>query len=300
MFRVLKYIGIAVGAVILLLIVCVAGLYAWTSREVSKSVPVPAHGFTAPTDSASIARGEHVTRALAKCGDCHGADFGGDTLIDDPAFGTVYAPNLTRGQGGVMAAYSDAELEAAIRHGIRRNGQRLMIMPSQEFQLLSDEDLGAVIAYIRSQPPVDRAPLTNRLGPIARGLYAGGVFPLFPAKIVTHGTEMVPSVAVDSTVAYGKYLADMGCAGCHGVGYGGGPIPGGPPEWPKPANLTPEGIGHYTQDDFVKALRTGVRPNGVAINEFMPIQATKLMTDTEIVAVYKYLKTVPSKAFGTR
>jgi hypothetical protein len=84
------------------------------------------------------------------------------------------------------------------------------------------------------------------------------------------------------------------------VTYGGGAIPGGPPDWPAPANLTPTGIGHYTQDGFVSALRTGKRPDGTEINPFMPINATKLMTDVEIVAVYKYLQTLPPKPFGAR
>ena len=300
MRRILKYAGVLAGAIALLAIVGVAGLYAWTSNELAAKSPLPGHAFTAPTDSASVVRGEHVVRAIGKCGDCHGQDLGGDTLLDDPAMGLIYSPNLTRGAGGIGGTYTDAQWEAAIRHGLAADGRRLVVMPSNEYQFLSDEDLGTIIAYLRTVPAVDRTGPTQRVGPLARALYAGGVFPMFPAKAVTHGDEVVAAVAIDSTVTYGKYLGDVGCSGCHGVTYGGGAIPGGPPDWPQPATLTPTGIGHYTQEGFITALRTGKRPDGTEINPFMPIAATRQMTDVEIVAVYKYLRTLPARPFGSR
>ena len=300
MKRIVRYVGTAIGAVLLLLVFSVAGLYAWSGSEIASRGPVPEHAFRAPTDSASIVRGEHVTKALAKCGDCHGADYGGGVVIDDPAMGLIYAPNLTKAPGGAAAAYSDAAFEVAIRHGIAIDGRRLMIMPAQEYQFLSDEDLGTIIAYLRSVPAVARARPETKVGPVARALYAAGVFPLFPSKLVTHSDGVVATVPVDSTVEYGKYLGDVGCSGCHGVTYGGGAIPGGPPDWPKPANLTPTGIGHYTYEGFHRALHEGVRPDGSAIDPFMPVHATKLMTDVETVAMWKYLRTLEPRAFGSR
>lgn len=300
MSKILRYVGIAAGALVLLLVVGVAGLYAWTGSQLSAKRTVATHAFTAPTDSASIASGEHLVRAIGKCGDCHGPDLGGDTLINDPAMGFIFAPNLTRGQGGIGASYTDEQWERAIRHGLAADGRRLIVMPSNEYQFFSDEDLGRVVAYLKSVPAVDRERPPARVGPMARMLFAAGVFPMFPANAVTHLDGVVPAVAVDSTVEYGKYLADIGCSGCHGATYGGGAIPGGPPDWPPPANLTPTGIGHYSQATFANALRNGVRPDGSAINPFMPIGATKLMTDLEIAAVYKYLQQLPPKPFGAR
>jgi mono/diheme cytochrome c family protein len=191
MRRILKYAGVLAGAIALLAIVGVAGLYAWTSNELAAKSPLPGHAFTAPTDSASVVRGEHVVRAIGKCGDCHGQDLGGDTLLDDPAMGLIYSPNLTRGAGGIGGTYTDAQWEAAIRHGLAADGRRLVVMPSNEYQFLSDEDLGTIIAYLRTVPAVDRTGPTQRVGPLARALYAGGVFPMFPAKAVTHGDEVV-------------------------------------------------------------------------------------------------------------
>jgi mono/diheme cytochrome c family protein len=300
MRRLLKFLGVSIGALVALLVVAVAGLYAWTSRELRVTVASPAHGFAAAAGPASVARGEHVLRSLAKCNDCHAADLGGEVLVDDPAFARLIAPNLTTGRGGVIAGYSDAELEAAIRHGVARDGRRLMIMPSDEYQHLSDEDLGALIAYLRSVPATDRALAPSRIGPVARALYAAGKLPLFPHEAVTHGSEAVAAVAADTTVAYGQYLGAVGCAGCHGAGFGGGKIPGAPPEFPPVANLTPTGIGHYSFADFDKALKEGLRPDGTKLHPMMPIHATKLMTPLEVTAVWNYLRSLPPREYGTR
>jgi mono/diheme cytochrome c family protein len=300
MNRIVKYTAGAAAIAVALAVVGVAGLYAWTSSELKVMRPLPEHGFTAPTDSAAVARGEHVVRALAKCVDCHTPDLGGGTMVDDPAIGRITTPNLTVGRGGILAAYTDTELERAIRHGIARDGRRLMIMPAMDYQYLSDDDLGAIIAYLRTVAPVDREPATIKVGPVARALYVAGKMPWFPGDVVMHREESIPSVAIDSTVEYGKYLGDVGCAGCHGVNYAGGTIHGAPPDWPQSANITPGGISHYTFADFQKALREGVRPDGSALNPVMPIPATKLMTEIEMVALWKYLRSLPPQEFGVR
>jgi mono/diheme cytochrome c family protein len=298
--KVLKVLGFIVGAVILIVVLAAGGVYWKGGSELKRIVALPTHTFTAPTDSASIARGEHFVRAIGKCGDCHGADFGGFAVLEDSTMGLVYAANLTRGQGGIPADFNDNDWERAIRHGLAKDGRRLLLMPSQEFQHISDEDLGTVIAYLKSVPPVDkeRRPHIVRFLPRALGL--AGILPLYPYELVAHGEEVVATVPVDTTVAYGGYLAEIGCAGCHGFGFGGGPIPGGPPDWPPPANLTTTGIGHYTYEGFANALRTGKRPDGSAINPFMPIGATARMTDTEIKATWNYLRSLPPKEYGSR
>lgn len=300
MKKILKILGMTLGALVLLVGLGVAGLYAWTGAAIGKRTTPDTHEFRAPRDSASVARGEHVLRALAKCSDCHTEDLGGGTMIDDPAFGTIATANLTSGKGGIGATYTDADWERSIRHGKAPDGRRLLIMPSHDYQHLSDEDLGALVAYLRSLPPVDRERVPTRVGPVARALYAAGQMPLFPADLITHGLAPVPAVPIDSTVAYGKYIGDVGCAGCHGAGYGGGKIPGTPPDFPPTANLTPTGIGHYTFEQFASVLRTGTRPDGTQLHPMMPIAATKLMTDVEMAAVWKYLQTLPPKPFGTR
>lgn len=277
-----------------------AGVYLWSNAELNATVPSPTHAFSAPTDSASIARGEHVTKALAKCADCHGEDYGGRTLVDNLPIGRLSGPNLTRGRGGVTASMSDADWERAIRHGVAVDGRRLVLMPSHEYQLMSDEDVGLVIAYLRSVAPVDREMPPTRIGPLARALFAAGKMPLLPANAVTHGSEVVASVAADSTVEYGAYLAKGGCSGCHAQNFSGGPIDGAPPDWPQASNITPTGLAAYDYAAFVKVLSDGTRPDGTTLHPVMPVQATKLMTPVEMTAIWKYLQTVPAAETGTR
>jgi len=300
MRTVLKYFGVALGVVLTLALVGVAGLYAWSNGQLKSTVPIVEHDIVVPTDDASISRGEHLSRSLAKCVDCHGEDMGGFTLVDNGPIGRIAGPNLTPGRGGILEGYDDEALERAIRHGIARDGRRLLIMPAMDYQYLSDEDTGAIIAYLRTLTPVDRESVPIRIGPLARALHAAGQMPLFPYDAVTHRDRSVPPVPVDSTAAYGKYIGDVGCAGCHDQSYSGGKIPGAPPDWPVAANISRGGIGHYSFADFDRALREGVRPDGSQINPAMPIPATKLMTDLEMVAVWKYLQSLPPKQFGER
>ncbi len=300
MKKILKYLAVTLGVVFLLAGAGVAGLYAWTNKELKVTLEDPTHAFVAPSDSASIARGEHVTKALAKCADCHGADYGGLVMLDDAPIGRLVAPNITNGRGSVVANWTDADYERAIRHGVAKDGRRLIIMPSHEYQLLSDEDVGVIIAYLKTVAPVDRENPTISLGPVARGLYAAGKMPWFPALSVTHRSEVVASVVPDSTAAYGRYLASGGCSGCHGANYSGGPIAGAPPEWPAAANITPTGLAMYDYPAFVKALTEGVRPDGSTLHPIMPVQATKLMTPLEMTALWKYLQTVSPAETGSR
>lgn len=165
---------------------------------------------------------------------------------------------------------------------MRPNGDGLLFIPSVEFQWLSDEDLAALIAYLKSVPPVDRESTPNKVGPIARAPYLKGDLLLVPAEQVNH--EQHPAaVPMSVSVEYGRSLANVGgCVGCHGPGLSGGTIPGTPPDWTPATNLTPAGIGHYTEEDFFRALREGKRPGNVPIDTLMPVRATKQMTDDEV------------------
>lgn len=296
--KILRYTVRGLVALVGVAVIGVAGLYAWSNSELKTTVADPTHDFVAVTDSLAVARGEHVVKVLAKCVDCHGDDLGGATLLDNFPIGRIAGPNLTPHATGVVAGYSDADWERAIRHGVAKDGRRLLIMPSMEYQFLSDEDVAAAVAYLRTVAPVERAVVTNRIGPLARALFAAGQMPLFPSEMVRHRAEAVSRPAADSTVEYGKYLGDIGCAGCHGQQYQGGKIPGTPPDWPPASNLTPTGIDHYSYEDFRRALTEGQRPGGTEIKPPMPISATKQMTEVEFVALWKYLRTLPPKDFG--
>ena len=300
MKKILRASAWAVGVLVVLVIAAGCTLYFMSQRRLDRKWTVAAHAVTVPTDSLALARGRHMAVAISKCGDCHGADFGGAQFIDEPPVARLYATNLTRGKGGIGATYSDLDWERAIRHAVRPNGDGLLFMPSLEFQWLTDEDLAALIAYLKSVPPVDREATPNRVGPIARALFVKGDLVLVPAEQVNHETHPA-AVPMAVSVEYGRYLANVGgCTGCHGPTLSGGKIPGTPPDWKPAANLTPAGLGHYTEEDFFRALREGMRPGNVPIDTLMPVKATKQMTDDEIRALWMYLQTVPSKPFGGR
>ena len=213
--------------------------------------------------------------------------------------GTIAGPNLTRGKGGVGADYTDMDYVRAIRRGVRRDGRSLIVMPSEVFTHLSQEDLGAVLAFLKQAPPVDREVPKSGFGPIGRALLAAGKMNILVAgKTPRFGAPV--SVPRDTTPAYGKYIADIsGCHGCHGYGLSGGRV-AGPPGLPPASNLTPAGIGNWTEADLTRALREGKRPDGTSLDKFMPWEVFRGMTDAEVHAIWLYLRSVPPKPFGNK
>lgn len=276
-----------------------AGVYALSERALARTYAVPQPQLRPPTGGTAVARGAHLATAVANCVLCHGEDLGGKVYADAGALGVIAGPNLTRGRGGIGAAFTDADWVRAIRHGVRRDGTSLIVMPSETYVHLSDRDLGALVAYLKQLPPVDRTPPPTRFGPLGRVLLASGRLPLLVAP-KTPRVPAVPDVPPDTTAAYGRYLADVGgCRGCHGLGLSGGRV-AGPDSLPRAANLTPAGLGGWTEADFVRAMREGRRPDGSAIDAFMPWPTLGRMTDAELRALWRYLERVPPRPTGTR
>lgn len=232
--------------------------------------------------------------------DCHGQNLAGGPFIDDPAIGRIYAANLTAGNGGI-ADFTDIDWVRAIRHGVGPDNKPLLFMPSQEFYYLSDADLGDLIAYLKSVPPVDGPEPDSSPGPLGRVLFLAGEFPLVPAELIDHDAPRPSAPSPGVTVEYGQYLA-VGCTGCHGTGFSGGPIPGVPPEWPPAANLTPSGeLATWTEVDFITTMRSGVTPDGRELNsDFMPWPTISRLTDDELKALWLFLQQLPAKEAGTR
>jgi mono/diheme cytochrome c family protein len=301
--RVLRWIGIVLGSLLGLVLIAAVALYIVGGGRIGRTYAIPAETIAVPTDQASIERGRHLATAIANCVDCHGENFGGTIFldVDSPPLFRAVAPNLTRGQGGVGDRLSDADFARAIRHGVGPDDKALLVMPAEDYAPMSDADLGALIAYIRSLPPVDSQLPPSEIRPLGQIMLAAGLLPPFSAEVVDHTAtrEVAPPAGV--TPEYGRYLAmTSGCTSCHGMGLSGGPIPGVPPDFPPAKNLTPTGIGSWTDEDFFRALREGKRPDGSAIDPFMPWMATQKMTDDEIKALLAYLRTVPPRPDGMR
>ena len=293
--RILVWTARALGVLVALLVVGVGAVYGVSSSRMARSYPVRAHAIPVSSDSATIARGQRVA-TVRGCTECHGDNMAGHVMIDDPFMGRLVTANLTAGRpGGPLTAEA---FELAVRHGIRSDGHSVLLMPSQEFAHLSDADVGALYSWLRTLPAVTTThPASDiRLG--ARTLSVAGAFELTPARVIAQDAPHQSAPPEGMTPEYGRYLA-ASCTGCHKADFTGGPMPGSPPNAPPVANLTPdqeEGIGAWSEDDFVTALSTGQRPDAGPINaEFMPLKMTKQMTETEKRAIYRYLRTVEAK-----
>jgi mono/diheme cytochrome c family protein len=244
----------------------------------------------------AIARGKHYIQSRAACPECHGADFGGKVIVENPAMGRWIAPNITR--GGVTKNYRAEDWDRIIRHGVLPSGKPA-VMPAADFAAFSDQEVSDIATYVHSLPPVDRVMPKSELGPVYSFLIASGKLPL-SAETIQHSAPHAPrppALAVNTDL--GKHLG-LTCMGCHGPGLSGGAIDGGDPSWPPARNLTfhESGIAKWSLDDFRKALKEGVRPDGSKINPVMPIAYTSKLSPEEVDALYLFLKSVPPRAYG--
>jgi mono/diheme cytochrome c family protein len=274
------------------LIVLIIGIsYPVSAMKLRKRFTVPPTALTIPSDSASIARG-HTMAVLYGCTGCHTGNLAGQVMIDDFPFARLAAVNLTRGKGGIGATYSDADWERAIRHGIRPNGEQLMIMPSKDYNALRDEEIAAVIAYMRSVPPVDTVQPPRKLYPLARVLHATVAGELFPAGVIDH-VNRKPGPAAAPTLEYGTFIGQS-CQFCHGQDLAGLAV-GGEPGAPPSPNLTPAGnLAKWSEADFIRTMRTGTTPAGWKLrNQYMPWQAIGSLSDDELRGIWMYVQSVP-------
>lgn len=300
--KVLRRVAVSIGVVVVLVVLLAGAVQFASTRDIARHYPIAVRPLAEPVvDSALLARGAHLAGPIGKCAECHGDDLGGKIVADDPAIGLLSAPNITNGRGGVTTDFAMVDWDRAIRHGVRPDSTGLLLMPSDDYAPMTDADLAALVSYIRQLPPVDRVmPQRSELHMVGRGLLVAGKLPLLSVERIDH-TAPPPEVQPGPTPEYGAYLADLGgCRGCHGPQLSGGPIPGMPPGTPPAANITPTGIGEFSQADFFRAMRDGLRPDGTKISDVMPVRFTRQMTDDETLALYRYLRTVAPRPFGGR
>lgn len=300
MKRLLKWIGYTIGVLVAIIVVALAVVYVRSSSRMNKTyatqADAEAEAMTFPTDSAGIERGHHLVVAVAKCTYCHGDNLAGKMVANDAAFARLWSLNLTRGKGGIGSTFTNADYVRAIRYGVKPDGKPVIFMLSDAYTHFSDADLAAIIAYVKSVPPVDQATAPPRIGPVMRLVSVlNPRFPLTTAEQIDHGEVRPASVTSGVTAAYGDYLVTTGlCRGCHNPNLsGGGKIEGVPAP-----NLTPAGIGKWSEADFFKALRTGVRPDGRILSAVMPWPQTKNLTDDELRAMLMYIRNVKPRPTG--
>ncbi len=306
---------VLLGLVVLLALL-VGGFAAWIASRQHLKFDVPEPAIAASADSAVIARGRYVVRTLADCGVCHGdpkqaararageeVPLSGGFAFHIPP-GTFYPRNITPDPETGIGNFTDGQLARALRYGVGHDGRALL--PFMEMQGLSDEDLVAVVSYLRAQPPVRNvvpAHAYNLLGRIVRATVLANPVGPKETPLVTdpHGP----------TVENGRYLVESvsNCWACHsqrdyntgamtGPHLGGGRMPDDDVKgrtWGAPNLTTDPATGRlakYTEDEFVQRMRMGRTIEGSP----MPWQQMQRMDEDDVRAIYRYLKTVPAVA----
>ena len=287
-----------IGAVALLLVAVGAVGAHLAERKLQRQVVVQVKAIALPDDAASLERGRYLFVSRG-CTECHGANGAGRSFVNDGKGTHIAGPNIT--PGGVVAQYRSEDWVRTIRHGVKPNGRPAFIMPSEDYNRFTDDDLGKLVAYIRALPAQAGGAAITELPLPVRALYGFGAIP-DAAERIDHTLPPATPVAAGVTAQHGAYVANM-CIGCHGDHLSGGKIPGGPPDWPAAANLTPgsgSAMARYANADaFMAMLRSGKRPDGTDI-KVMPFGSLREVNDLDAQALYAYLKTVPARAEGGR
>lgn len=269
-------------------------------RKRVRHIDVAVVGVPYATGAAVLERGRYLY-ASRGCADCHGIDGRGREFANDGKGTRLVGSNIT--PAGVVAQYQPQDWVRAIRHGVKPNGQPLLVMPSEDYNRLTNDDLAAIVAHVRALPAAESEVNAGRPVidlPLPAWVAYGFDWMPDAAQRIDHTLPPQGPVAAGLSVEHGAYVAHM-CTGCHGKHFSGGRIPVGPPDWPPAANLTPgEGsvMARYPDEQtFLAMLRSGLRPDGTAI-AVMPFLALRQLDDTDARAMYRFLKTLPARPAG--
>lgn len=285
----------AIGA---LLLVAGAGtafvIAAWLGeRKLDRTIEVAVAPVAYQEGAAVVERGRYLY-ASRGCADCHGADGGGRVVVDDGKGMRVRAPNIAGGAPAVVS-YTPLDWVRTIRHGVKPSGRPVLIMPSEDWNRLTDGDVAALVAYTRQLPPAQGGGAEISLPMPVKALYAAGLI-RDAAEKIDHRLPPAQPVPEAVSLEHGAYVAN-GCIGCHGAKLTGGKIPGTPPDWPPAARLRPgEGnaMARYpTAESFAAMLKTGKRPDGSSVSAVMPFAALGAMSDVDVRALYLHLRALP-------
>jgi mono/diheme cytochrome c family protein len=287
--KVFKWAGTLLSGLfaLILSLVTVVVLVGMVKYYTPSNIPVP--DMSVQLTPENIQRGEHLANSF--CAGCHSLTgelplTGGVDLAKDLAIplGSFVSINLT--PAGPLKDWKDGEIFNTLRYGIDRDGRSLASMSQVRARNMSDEDIQAIIAYLRSQPPVDNETQDppDKVNLLAMFLSGSGLLPKGPPMVT--GPIIAPPKA--ATVEYGEYIISFqDCRICHGEDLKGG----------KEGQLAPIGwnldvVKKWTLDEFIATFRTGEDPNGYELNADMPWKAIGRMDDVELEAIYLYLNSL--------
>jgi cytochrome c553 len=290
MRRALRWTAAALGALAALAIVGYAAVYVVSERALNRTYAFKPVAIQIPSDAGSIAEGRRLAQVHECFGGCHGTQVEGRVLFHDPMIAHVVAPNLT----AAVARYRNDELVGIIRSGVRPDGRSMVVMPSDVLRLLSDEDLGRIIAFLRSVPAAAGPGPDFWLGPLGRiGIAAGQLKTM--AELVA---EALPAPAAQGEAATrGRYLASTICAACHATNLAGAPAGPGTSASP-PLQI----VAAYSPESFTQLLRTGTALGDRQLGMMREVALASLskLSDEEIADLYGYLRALAAPGSGTR
>lgn len=277
MGKLLRWIGIGLGTLAALVAIGAAGLFGFSEWVLREGHAARAETLAAP-DPALLADAPRQARILG-CVGCHGEGLKGRVMFDVPNVARVYSPNLTE----IAAKASDQQLAAAIRQGIGHDGRGLFAMPSPMYSRLSDAEVAALIAWMRSLPVVHTASEeTVRPRALGRLGLATGRFSPVTEQMEKFRTQT--PIGLGPAHAAGQRIAANTCSECHGPALMGGSGPSG--EVP---DLRV--VGGYDLEQFRTLMRKGEAPSGARLKlmKDVAVKGFSHFTDAEIEALYFYL-----------
>jgi mono/diheme cytochrome c family protein len=297
MRKVFKWIGIVLGGLVGVLVVAVIALLIYGQRSFKTAYTNrPLYALNVDHSPENVARGQYLLENVMACGGaCHspedGPPYSGVTeeLSLGPAVVNFAVPNLTSDVETGLGGWSDAEIARAIREGIGRDGNALEVMPAFNYHVMSDADISAVIAYLRSLPPVNNEIPEFNANAIGKVLLALNLF--MPEPVGPPITSVQYTPPVDS-IEYGAYLTSIAaCRDCHKTDLKGGELPQGGMQAP---DITMSGnLMSWSESDFLIAMQTGKLPEGRSMAPQMPYIEYGKMDESDLLAIFAYLKSLP-------
>lgn len=287
----------------IILLVLILGVTITVMARQNMKYERPYPSITASTDTAVILRGKHLVFGAAHCADCH-SKTNADSLLKlgqdvpltggfvfDLPVGKIYSKNITPDKETGIGNYTDAEIARTLRYGVHADGT--VVFDFMPFHNMTDEDMTAVISYLRAQKPVKNKIPDHNLNLLGNAVKA------FMVKPVGPDGEVAKQMTKDSSAAYGKYLATSvaNCSGCHTQRDLSGTFTG---EWFAGGNeiegfITPNittdsssRVFGWSQQNFVDRFRMG----RLIPRSPMPWSSFQRMDDEELKAIYAYLKTL--------
>ena len=288
MNRLLRWTGITIATLAVVVVIAYAAIYMISERTLGQTWPVQKVTLTLPTDPAAIDEGRRLATIRGCVNACHGKSGEGTVMLEKPGVGRIVAPSIP----AAFRRYDDGQVAALIRHGVRPDGRGVLIMPSEQYGALNDDDLARIVAFVKTLPQQPGPDMQTTIGPLGRVGIALGKFKLVPQIIAD---TPPPPEASDDEGSRGRYLVRSTCGGCHGPDLKGTTTP---------AFVAPDlaAATAYSMDAFAKLMKDGTGVGGRQL-VWMPVEARKhlsLLNDGEVASMHAYLRALPQLRGQTR